>query len=107
MTARCTIQVIAAVFGRTVLSELCPVVAAQHAEFYMLDARKENPRLTLLASFASKGNESPDANVDTGAEIKHPAGEFAEYRVGPAVDPRRALLIIGVAAANDGIRRNP
>src|SRR6184192_3154382 len=35
--------------GRMVLSELCPVVAAQHAEFYIFDGDKETPQLTLLA----------------------------------------------------------
>ena len=40
--------------GRMVLSELCPVVNARQAEFYVLDAA---PRLTLLASFASEGRE--------------------------------------------------
>ncbi|MFL5330062.1 MAG: HAMP domain-containing protein [Gemmataceae bacterium] len=43
--------------GRMVLSELCPVVAAQHAEFYVLDG-KENPILKLLASYGSEGKEA-------------------------------------------------
>jgi HAMP domain-containing protein/signal transduction histidine kinase/DNA-binding response OmpR family regulator len=42
--------------GRMVLSELCPVVAAQQAEFYVLDNRGDSPQLTLLASFASEGS---------------------------------------------------
>ncbi len=37
--------------GRMVLSELCPVVGAQQAEFYVLDQRGSDPKLTLLASF--------------------------------------------------------
>src|SRR6202453_1031046 len=41
--------------GRMVLSELCPVVTAQFAEFYVLDSNKEVPQLTLLASYASEG----------------------------------------------------
>jgi signal transduction histidine kinase/CheY-like chemotaxis protein/HAMP domain-containing protein len=41
--------------GRMVLSELCPVVTAQFAEFYVLDSNKEMPQLTLLASYASEG----------------------------------------------------
>src|SRR5277367_5884705 len=41
--------------GRMVLSELCPVVTAQFAEFYVLDSNKEAPQLTLLASYASEG----------------------------------------------------
>ncbi|MGZ9097627.1 MAG: HAMP domain-containing protein, partial [Micavibrio sp.] len=43
--------------GRTVLSELCPVVSSQQAEFYVLDGSDESPSLTLLASFASEGQE--------------------------------------------------
>jgi HAMP domain-containing protein/signal transduction histidine kinase/CheY-like chemotaxis protein len=38
--------------GRLILSELAPVVTAQHAVFYTLDATRETPRLTLLASYA-------------------------------------------------------
>src|SRR5437899_2797153 len=44
--------------GRMVLSELCPVVAAQYAEFYVLDGDKDSPRLTLLAGYASEGREA-------------------------------------------------
>jgi CheY-like chemotaxis protein/HAMP domain-containing protein len=43
--------------GRMVLSELCPVVTAQHAEFYVFDGDKEPAQLTLLASYASEGKE--------------------------------------------------
>src|SRR5262249_16859094 len=52
--------------GRMVLSELCPVVAAQHAEFYVADAEKDNPQLTLLASYASEGKESLGKRVGLG-----------------------------------------
>jgi HAMP domain-containing protein/signal transduction histidine kinase/CheY-like chemotaxis protein len=41
--------------GRMVLSELCPVVDAQQAEFHVLEGEDHNPRLTLLASYASEG----------------------------------------------------
>lgn len=43
--------------GRTVLSELCPVVSSQQAEFYIMDGPEEAPYLTLLASFASGGRD--------------------------------------------------
>ena len=56
--------------GRTVLSELCPVVSAQHAEFYVLDAKDQlHPRLTLLASFASHGNDRIGSQIDLGQGI--------------------------------------
>ena len=44
--------------GRMVLSELCPVVSAQQAEFYVLDTQDEEPSLTLLAGYASEGKRS-------------------------------------------------
>src|ERR671922_1090622 len=39
--------------GRMVLSELCPVVSAQHAEFYVLEGEKDAAQLTLLASYGA------------------------------------------------------
>jgi HAMP domain-containing protein/signal transduction histidine kinase/CheY-like chemotaxis protein len=41
--------------GRLILSELAPVVGAQHAVFYVLDTNKEPQLLTLLASYATQG----------------------------------------------------
>ena len=41
--------------GRMVLSELCPVVSALQAEFYVLDTASEAPHLKLLATYASGG----------------------------------------------------
>ncbi len=38
--------------GRLILSELAPVVSAQHAVFYTYDASREPPCLILLASYA-------------------------------------------------------
>ncbi|MBL8849334.1 MAG: response regulator, partial [Planctomycetaceae bacterium] len=38
--------------GRLILSELAPVVAAQHGVFYILDSAGEEPVLRLLASYA-------------------------------------------------------
>jgi HAMP domain-containing protein/signal transduction histidine kinase/CheY-like chemotaxis protein len=38
--------------GRLILSELAPVVSAQHAVFYTFDALREPAGLTLLASYA-------------------------------------------------------
>src|SRR5690242_10105880 len=41
--------------GRLILSELAPVVSAQHAEFHVLSGGDEFPHLTLLATYASDG----------------------------------------------------
>jgi signal transduction histidine kinase/CheY-like chemotaxis protein/HAMP domain-containing protein len=52
--------------GRLILSELAPVVAAQHALFYVLDAGGERPRLTLLASYGSQGQSAIGSQLDMG-----------------------------------------
>jgi HAMP domain-containing protein/signal transduction histidine kinase/CheY-like chemotaxis protein len=52
--------------GRMILSELCPVVTAQHAEFYMFEAERDEPQLTLLASYASEGREALGKRVGLG-----------------------------------------
>src|SRR5207302_1901731 len=52
--------------GRMVLSELCPVVAAQHAEFYTFDGDREGPQLTLLAGYASEGRETRGKRIGLG-----------------------------------------
>jgi signal transduction histidine kinase/CheY-like chemotaxis protein/HAMP domain-containing protein len=44
--------------GRLILSELAPVVTAQHAVFYVLEGAREGPQLTLLASYASQGQSA-------------------------------------------------
>ncbi|HSQ01323.1 MAG TPA: response regulator [Candidatus Dormibacteraeota bacterium] len=40
--------------GRLILSELAPVVTAQHGVFYILDNGSEDPELKLLASYAHR-----------------------------------------------------
>jgi HAMP domain-containing protein/signal transduction histidine kinase/DNA-binding response OmpR family regulator len=52
--------------GRMVLSELCPVVAAQFAEFYVLDVNRDDVQLTLLASYASDGQEGLGKRIALG-----------------------------------------
>jgi HAMP domain-containing protein/signal transduction histidine kinase/CheY-like chemotaxis protein len=52
--------------GRLILSELAPVVAAQHAVFYVLDASGERARLTLLASYGSKGQSAIGSQLELG-----------------------------------------
>jgi len=55
--------------GRMVLSELCPVVAAQQAEFYVLDGKAQGSELTLLASFASEGKEVLGKQIGLGQGV--------------------------------------
>ncbi|HWH46176.1 MAG TPA: HAMP domain-containing protein, partial [Burkholderiales bacterium] len=52
--------------GRLILSELAPVVSAQQALFYVLDAVGEVPRLTLLASYAAAGLQSTPRHLEIG-----------------------------------------
>ncbi len=55
--------------GRTVLSELCPVVSAHQAEFYVVEGPQENRYLKLLASFASEGKEQIGKQIGLGEGI--------------------------------------
>ncbi|MEY2486282.1 MAG: hypothetical protein QOH39_1930 [Verrucomicrobiota bacterium] len=41
--------------GKLILSELAPVVSAQHGVFYIMDNANGNPELSLLASYAQDG----------------------------------------------------
>ena len=52
--------------GALILSELAPVVAAQHAVFYVLDSRNDAPQLSLLASYASRGVSEHGKHLDLG-----------------------------------------
>src|SRR5690606_19966999 len=55
--------------GRMVLSELCPVVNALQAEFYVLEQDLDEPRLTLLASYASEGREQHGKRLQLGQGV--------------------------------------
>ena len=52
--------------GGLILSELAPVVAAQHAEFYVLDLVDDHPSLVLVASYASAGRGAHGKRLDVG-----------------------------------------
>src|ERR671933_3968 len=53
--------------GRLILSELAPVVSAQHAVFYVLDSSKQDdPALKLLASYAYKERKNIDNKFKMG-----------------------------------------
>src|SRR5262249_55837293 len=52
--------------GRMVLSELCPVVSAQFAEFYMHHTGDGTPQLTLLANYGSEGRDALGKRVGIG-----------------------------------------
>ncbi len=52
--------------GRLILSELAPVVSAQHALFYVLDSSRPQPGLTLLASYGGKGTSALGGTLELG-----------------------------------------
>ncbi len=52
--------------GHLILSELAPVVGAQQAEFYVLRYTQEQPKLRLMASYASDGHGSYGKELDLG-----------------------------------------
>uniref|UniRef100_UPI0017C59C0A hybrid sensor histidine kinase/response regulator n=1 Tax=Ramlibacter sp. TaxID=1917967 RepID=UPI0017C59C0A len=52
--------------GHLILSELAPVVGAQQAEFYVLRYTQEQPKLRLMASYASDGHGSYGKEVELG-----------------------------------------
>jgi len=52
--------------GRLILSELAPVVTAQHAEFYVLSSGDDVPHLTLLASYAAEGESAHGRRIGMG-----------------------------------------
>jgi HAMP domain-containing protein/signal transduction histidine kinase/CheY-like chemotaxis protein len=53
--------------GRMILSELCPVVTALHAEFYVLDSSStDDTELKLLASYASEGKDERQSRIKLG-----------------------------------------
>ena len=53
--------------GRLILSELAPVVTAQHAVFYVLDSSKEAQRLNAAGQLCGAGPErGPRKNIELG-----------------------------------------
>ncbi|NML48206.1 HAMP domain-containing protein [Ramlibacter sp. G-1-2-2] len=52
--------------GHLILSELAPVVGAQQAEFYVLRYTQEQPKLRLMASYASDGHGAYGKEIDLG-----------------------------------------
>src|SRR5437667_1038408 len=72
--------------GRLILSELAPVVSAQHAVFYTMDAGVgSDPRLKLLASYAFKERK----NVSSGFHL-------GEGLVGQAALEKQRILLTNV-----------
>jgi signal transduction histidine kinase/HAMP domain-containing protein/DNA-binding response OmpR family regulator len=72
--------------GQMILSELAPVVGAHQAEFYVLTKpENDSSKLTLLASYASKGRRAHGKEMDIG-----------EGLVGQCAIEKRKLLLTNV-----------
>ena len=74
--------------GHLILSELAPVVGAQQAEFYVLDAAGDTPCLRLFASYASGGQTTHGKEVHLG-----------EGLVGQCAVDKRKLLLTNVPSS--------
>jgi len=71
--------------GKLILSELAPVVAAQHGAFYTVDNLREEPYLRLLASYAYRQRKN------VGNEFK-----LGEGLVGQAAVEKEKILLTNV-----------
>ncbi|MBW8760938.1 MAG: GAF domain-containing protein, partial [Burkholderiales bacterium] len=74
--------------GHLILSELAPVVGAQQAEFYVLNAIGDYPLLRLFASYASGGQATHGKEVQLG-----------EGLVGQCAVDKRKLLLTNVPSS--------
>jgi HAMP domain-containing protein len=92
--------------GRMILSELCPVVTARQAEFYVLDGSMDEPQLRLLASYASE-DKIPDKRFSLGQgligqcaldkekiELTNPPADYLRISSGLGDSPPRSILVL-------------
>jgi HAMP domain-containing protein/signal transduction histidine kinase/CheY-like chemotaxis protein len=95
--------------GRMVLSELCPVVGARQAEFYVLDSSEEKTQLKLLATYASEGMEQHGKRVNLGqgligqcaldkekVELTNVPPDYIRIASGLGEGPPRSILVLPV-----------
>ncbi|HEY2628298.1 MAG TPA: response regulator, partial [Usitatibacter sp.] len=102
--------------GRLILSELAPVVTAQHAEFHVLSTGDENapPHLTLLASYASDGESAHGRRIGLGEGlvgqcalekrkilITNPPADFLRIASGLGKGAPRAILVLPIVFENE------
>src|SRR5205814_7819289 len=55
--------------GKLILSELAPVVSAQHGAFYIIDKSGPEPELKLLASYACREESGLKASLKLGESL--------------------------------------
>jgi len=95
--------------GRLILSDLAPVVKAQHAMFFVLDSSREPNELALLASYAAEGLSSHGRRLRLGEGLigqcalekqkillDHAPGDYIRIRSGLGNAAPRSLLVLPV-----------
>jgi signal transduction histidine kinase/CheY-like chemotaxis protein len=95
--------------GRLILSELAPVVSAQHAEFHVLSGGDEFPHLTLLASYAGEGEAAHGRRIGMGEGLvgqcalerrkillSNPSPQYLRISSGLGSAPPRNILVLPV-----------
>src|SRR3989454_2040519 len=95
--------------GRLILSQLAPVVSAQHAEFHVLSGGEEYPHLTLLASYASDGEGAHGRRIRLGeglvgqCAVEHEQilltnvpSEYTQVSSGLGGAPPRSIIVLPV-----------
>jgi HAMP domain-containing protein/signal transduction histidine kinase/DNA-binding response OmpR family regulator len=94
--------------GRMILSELCPVVTALHAEFYVLDASStDEPELKLLAGYASDRDQDEEHRFRLGQGLvgqcavdkqrillTNVPGDYIRINSGLGESPPRSVLVL-------------
>jgi HAMP domain-containing protein/signal transduction histidine kinase/CheY-like chemotaxis protein len=93
--------------GRMILSELCPVVTALHAEFYVLDTSNDDPKLKLLAGYASDHKEEHGHQFNLGQGLvgqcaldkqkillTNVPGDYIRISSGLGESPPRSVLVL-------------
>jgi len=85
--------------AKMILSELAPVVGAQHGVFYMVDASEEEPRLKLLASYAYRSRKNVDNFYKLGEGLVGQAALEKEKIVLTSVPPDYVQISSGLGEA--------
>ena len=95
--------------GRLILSDLAPVVKAQHAMFFVLDSKPEPNELALLASYAAEGLASHGRRIRLGEGLigqcalekqkillDHAPSDYIRIRSGLGNAAPRSLLVLPI-----------
>jgi signal transduction histidine kinase/HAMP domain-containing protein/DNA-binding response OmpR family regulator len=100
--------------GRLILSELAPVVSAQHAVFYVVDSTRDKASLTLLASYAASGPSRQRRHLEMGEGLvgqcalekekillTHVPADYIRIASGLGEAPPQSVLVLPVIFEGD------